>query len=152
MSNEYDEAVLCGFVWCHGKEDFSAWEVEITKQDQESIEKILSKYAIKGTSERNCYNSRFSDVFCDCYANASGRKHWTDYLPTDAYERLCECRNVKNDIPVLVNARYAWLQSREQSKHFTKEDALVYVLELLDCNSQWKLTELDKETYDALCR
>lgn len=83
--------------------------------------------------------------------NASGKPHWTDYLSEDVFTRLCECRNTKMDIANLVNARYAWLQSKEQYKNFTKEDALVYVLELLDCNSQWELTELTEDEYKELC-
>lgn len=55
--------VLCGFVWCHGEKDFSAWEVDITTEDQIKIEQILAKYEACGTSERSVYDSKFSDVF-----------------------------------------------------------------------------------------
>jgi len=64
---EVDSVVLCGFVWCHGKKDFSAFEVNISEEDQEEIEKILEKYSADGTSERNCYDSRFSEIFCEEY-------------------------------------------------------------------------------------
>lgn len=59
--------VLCGFVWCHGNKDFSVHEVQIKKEDQEEIEKILSKYETEGSSERNCYDRKFSDVFAEEY-------------------------------------------------------------------------------------
>lgn len=55
--------VLCGFVYCHGHKDFSAWEIDITREDQEAIENILRKYETYGTSERSVYNEKFSDVF-----------------------------------------------------------------------------------------
>ena len=55
--------VLCGFVYCHGMKNFSAWEIDITPEDQEVIENILAKYETCGTSERSVYDSKFSDVF-----------------------------------------------------------------------------------------
>lgn len=62
-----EKNTLCGFVWCHGKEDFSVWEVNLRKEDRDAIEKILSKYETEGSSERNCYYSRFKDVFSEEY-------------------------------------------------------------------------------------
>lgn len=61
------EPVLCGFVWCHGKRDFGVWEGNISPEDQAAIEAILEKYADTGTSERNCWDRKFSDVFCEEY-------------------------------------------------------------------------------------
>ena len=61
--NGEKEPVLCGFVWCHRNKDFSAWEVDITPEDQNAIEKILAKYETCGSSERNVWDSKFSDVF-----------------------------------------------------------------------------------------
>lgn len=58
-----DDTVLCGFVYCHGEKDFSAWEIDITREDQEAIEQILGNYETYGTSERNVWDSNFSDVF-----------------------------------------------------------------------------------------
>ena len=59
--------VLCGFVWCHGKKDFSAYEVELKQEDRDAIEEILAKYETNGTSERNVWERKFSDVFCEEY-------------------------------------------------------------------------------------
>lgn len=58
---------LCGFVWCHGARDFSAWEVQLRKEDRDAIEQILAKYETDGTSERNVWDRKFSDVFCENY-------------------------------------------------------------------------------------
>jgi arsenate reductase-like glutaredoxin family protein len=55
----------------------------------------------------------------------------------------------KSDIQELVNAE--WLLYKEigkDKKGFTKEDALVAILELLDCNSL--CFDLTKEEYDSL--
>lgn len=59
--------VLCGFVYCHGNKDFSAWEVQLKKEDREAIERILSAYVIDGTSERNAWDCKISDVFSEEY-------------------------------------------------------------------------------------
>ena len=62
------EPELCGFIWCHGDRDFSVFETDaISKEDRDAIEKILSKYDTTGTSERNCWYSRFCDVLATEY-------------------------------------------------------------------------------------
>ena len=51
-----DKSVLCGFVFCHGAEDFSLWETDaISNEDMHTILTILEKYQDKGSSVRNCY-------------------------------------------------------------------------------------------------
>lgn len=78
-------------------------------------------------------------------------KAWTEYLENDVYIRLCNCVSKKSDLPSLVNAK--WLSLKEAGKDkqgFTKEDALVSVLELLDSNSQD--FELTIEEYHDLCK
>lgn len=64
---EEKDPVLCGFVWCHGKKDFSAYEIELKQEDRDAIEEILAKYETDGTSERNVWERKFSDVFCEEY-------------------------------------------------------------------------------------
>lgn len=79
------------------------------------------------------------------------KKNWIDNLTNEVYERLCHCRTIRADLPELVNVK--WLSYKENGKAdqgFTKEDALVAVLELLDCNSCY--FDLTKEEYEALCR
>ena len=76
-------------------------------------------------------------------------KKWTDHLSEDVYARLCGCRTMKTDLPALVNAK--WLNYKEQGKDqkgFTKEDALVAILELLDCNNCY--VDLTLDEYDEL--
>ena len=66
-----------------------------------------------------------------------------DRLPSEVYERLCACRNVKSDIPIMVNVKWQIMKEHGlNAKGYTKEDALVSILELLDANSQYyDLTE-----------
>ena len=62
---------------------------------------------------------------------------WLKYLDDDVANRLGNCSSLKSDIEPLTNAK--WRAMREAGKDqegFTKEDALVSVLELLDCNGQ----------------
>lgn len=77
-------------------------------------------------------------------------KKWTDNLPDDVYDRLRNCRTIRSDLPTLVNS--LWLGYKDEGKDkrgFVKEDALVSILELLDCNScSFDLTE---EEYNELC-
>lgn len=75
---------------------------------------------------------------------------WTNKLPEEVARRLENCRTTKADLPALVNAR--WLRYKELGKDaegFTKEDALVSVLELLDCNSCY--IDLTADEYQELC-
>ena len=75
---------------------------------------------------------------------------WIDKLPEDIARRLANCRTVKADLQTLVNAK--WLRYIELGKDavgFTKEAALISVLELLDSNSCF--IDLTIEGYQELC-
>ena len=75
---------------------------------------------------------------------------WTDYLPEAVYTRLCNCQTLKTDLPVLVSAKWRdYVKAGKDKAGFTKEDALISVLELLDCNSCG--IELTKDEYNDLC-
>ena len=77
---------------------------------------------------------------------------WQESLPDNVYLRLCECRNIKADIPILVNARWAWMKTQEKYKGFTKEDAVVCIFDWLDANSQWNLVcDVTVDEYKELC-
>lgn len=76
-------------------------------------------------------------------------KKWTEYLPRDVYHRLCECRTRREDVETLVNVKwYAMTLDGKDKEGFTKEDALVCILDLLDSNSQY--LDLTRAEYDAL--
>lgn len=78
---------------------------------------------------------------------------WTDCLKSDVLERLGNCRSKKSDIPDLVNAKWASLKQKGKDKEgFTKEDALISVLELLECNGQDFGADLTVDEYNELCR
>ena len=77
-------------------------------------------------------------------------KRWTDHLNNDVYTRLANCRTIRSDIPWLVNAK--WLSYKETGKEqrgFTKEDALIEILELLDENSCF--FDLTQDEYNEFC-
>ncbi len=76
---------------------------------------------------------------------------WTDKITeTGVYSRLCNCTTQKSDIPFLVDAKWADMMLKGKDKEgFTKEDALVSVLELLDANGRY--FDLTKEEYADLC-
>lgn len=76
---------------------------------------------------------------------------WADHLSENVERRLCNCRTRRSDLAELVNAKWLSLQENGKDKQgFTKEDALIEILELLDCNSQ--AFDLTKDEYEDLCR
>lgn len=78
-------------------------------------------------------------------------KNWTKELPADVYGRLCNCRNIRSDVETLVNVRWAAMVAAGMKEDgFTKEDALVYILDLLDSNGQY--LDLTRGEYDSLIR
>lgn len=78
-------------------------------------------------------------------------KKWFDYLDENTGRRLAECRNIRPDLKTLVQARWDWMKDNGKDKEgFTKEDAFIYIAELLDCNSQWELADLTKDQYNDL--
>ena len=79
---------------------------------------------------------------------------WIDKLKevaTETYTRLGACRITKKDIETLVNVKWTMMvEAGKREQGFTKEDALIDVLELLDCNGQY--FDLSKEEYNELKR
>lgn len=74
---------------------------------------------------------------------------WTDYLTDIVLIRLADCRSTKADLKPLVEARWKWMQDRHKDEQgFTKEDALIYILELLDDNSRF--FDLTQDEYNEL--
>lgn len=74
---------------------------------------------------------------------------WIDKLPSDVRDRLGNCRSRRSDIEILVNVKWAaMVEEGKREQGFTKEDALVSVLDLLDCNGQF--VDLTKAEYDSL--
>lgn len=65
--NSAEGRVLCGFVYCHGNKDFSCWEVGLPETVNTQIQEILSKFELDGTSERNVWDMKFSDVLSEEY-------------------------------------------------------------------------------------
>lgn len=79
---------------------------------------------------------------------------FTEYLqkvnPT-VYNRLAGCCSRKEDLPILVGTRWSWLKMKGKDKEgFTKEDALVQILEWLDSNGQWQLADITTDEYEDL--
>ena len=63
-------------------------------------------------------------------------------LPPGVYERLCNCSSIKSDIQPLSCCVYRW--NMQKNGHCDPEDAVVEVLELLDCNSCFFDLEVDE--------
>lgn len=77
---------------------------------------------------------------------------WIDNLPVDVHSRLCACRNTREDLPILVNAKWTFMKKKGKDKEgFTKEDALVAVLDHLDSNGQGFIYDLTHDEWIDLC-
>lgn len=68
---------LCGFLFYHGINDYSLWQVDLNEDDRTKIEEILLKYEDKGVSERNIMNS-YDEIRCN-----------KDYILADDEESQC---------------------------------------------------------------
>ena len=76
-------------------------------------------------------------------------KRWTDKLPEDVLNRLCNCCSRRSDLQILVNVKWAaMVAAGKKEEGFTKEDALVQILDLLDSNGQF--FDLSHAEYDGL--
>lgn len=76
---------------------------------------------------------------------------WTDRLESGVYERLCGCHSRNSDIEHLVNAKWGSMkEAGKDQQGFTKEDALISILELLECNGQF--FDLTVEEYENFSR
>lgn len=82
----------------------------------------------------------------------SNNKHWTDYLSHNVYMRLAQCQTTKGDLPILLNAKWQWAQDTGRYSGYTKEDFLVDILDLLDCNGLDNVTELTIEEWRSLTK
>ena len=72
---------------------------------------------------------------------------WTEFLQQDVLARLANCCSRKQDIKHLVDARFKWYRETGRDK-FTREDALLFVLDLIASNSQD--IDLTEAEYKAL--
>ncbi len=63
-------------------------------------------------------------------------------LDSNVFQRLCECKSLKKDILPLAKCIY------KNKNMDDKEQALIYVLEHLSCNSQF--FDLTREEWDDI--
>lgn len=64
-----------------------------------------------------------------------------DNLPQSVLERLCECRNTRNDIKILALEHYKVFKC-------SPGDSIIAILEHLSCNSQFY--DLSNEEFETL--
>ena len=70
-------------------------------------------------------------------------KSWAELPTYSVYNRLCNFLSHKADISILLDTRRQWIQDTGHDKQgYTKEDCLIYVLELLDGNGLEDITNL----------
>lgn len=90
------------------------------------------------------------------YIKSSDEKpqRFTDLLQQlcpDVYRRLCACCNREEDLPYLVGTMWTHMKNQGKDKQgFTREDALVQILEWLGENGQWELADISQSMYNYL--
>lgn len=130
---------LCGFKaepYESERSAKNALDLQI-KQDNELCPDFLIKYEI--VDETVAKKISFFDILKE--------KH------NDVWLRLADCKNIKEDLPILVNIRWEWLKLKGKDiEGSTKEDALIQIFDLLDANSQYYLTDVSEEEYEELKR
>ena len=77
---------------------------------------------------------------------------WLDYLPHNVYMRLAQCQTIKEELSILLDAKWQWAQNEGRYNSYTKDDMLVDILDLLDCNGLEIVTELTIEEWRNLTR
>lgn len=77
---------------------------------------------------------------------------WFDCLPYNVRLRLAQCQTTKGDLPILLDAKWQWAQDMGHYNGRTKEDILVDILDLLDCNGLDGVTELTIEEWRNLTK
>lgn len=72
---------------------------------------------------------------------------WLDYLPYNVRLRFVQCQTTKGDLSILLDAKWQWAQDTGHYRGYTKDDILIGILDLLDCNGLNNITELTTEEW-----
>lgn len=78
-------------------------------------------------------------------------KEWT-YQPYEVYLRLIECRTIKEYMHILLHSKWQWAQDTGQYNNYIKADFLEEVLNLLDCNGPYEITEMTLKEWKDLVK
>lgn len=84
--------------------------------------------------------------------NKTSAVSWLDYLPYNVRLRLAQCQTTKGDLAILLDAKWQWAQDTGHYRGHTKDDILVGILDLLDCNGLDSVTELTIEEWRNLTK
>lgn len=71
--------------------------------------------------------------------------NWRDELETNDYRcyiRLCECRNTRHDMIKMAKLMYKFNPWADSA------DCLIRMMEWMDMNSQWEITDLTQKEFD----
>lgn len=85
-------------------------------------------------------------------SNKTNTLSWLDYLPYNVRLRLAQCQTTKGDLAILLDAKWHWEQNTGHYNGYAKEDMLVDILDLLDCNGLDNVTELTMEEWRTLTK
>ena len=79
--------------------------------------------------------------------NSERHPMWKD-IDSKMYTRLCECRSLQSDIPILAKSVYHYMKSTKYPE-YTAKDALAYMFDHIESNSQgYLIDDIDMDTYN----
>ena len=84
--------------------------------------------------------------------NKNNTISWLDYPPYNVRLRLAQCQTTKGDLSILLDAKWQWVQDTGHYRGCSKDDILVDILDLLDCNGLNSITELTTEEWRNLVK
>ena len=81
------------------------------------------------------------------YTNTIKAIPWFDYLHYNVHLRLAQCQTTKGDLLILLDTKWQWAQDTGHYNGCIKEDVLADILDLLDSNGRYAVTELTIEEW-----
>ena len=73
--------------------------------------------------------------------------NWLDYLHYNVRLRLIQCQTTKDDLSILLDAKWQWAQDTGHYNGYTKADFLSDILDLLNDNGLGNVTGLTMEEW-----
>ena len=99
-----------------------------------------------------CYTNHDNTTKDRHTTTTNATTNWLDYLSGDVHLRLAQCQTTKDDLPILLNAKWRWAQDTGHYNGYTKADMLSDILDLLNCNGLDSVTELTIEEWRNLTK
>lgn len=123
--------------------------VKLPEEDQKivlSASSVLNSLEDKKKKDNKRIASYIADKRKNDKTYSKGVKTWTEALPEEVYNRLCNCTTIRSDLSILFKTKWNF----KKKTGIDKEDVLISILELLESNN--RDFDLTKEEYSELLK